>query len=32
MVTTMEPDSYPRPNWYPKMEDVEQEYAHLLRT
>jgi len=32
MVTTMEPEAYPRPDWYPKMEDVEKEYAHLLRT
>ena len=22
-----EPDSYPRPDWYPKVEDVEREYA-----
>ncbi|MCL0101702.1 amidohydrolase [Dehalococcoidia bacterium] len=25
--TTLEPESYPRPDWYPKLEDIEAEYA-----
>ncbi len=29
LFTTREPESYPRPDWYPKMDEVEKEFAHL---
>ncbi len=29
LCTTIEPESYPRPDWYPKAEEIELEYAPL---
>ena len=31
MFTTTAPASYPRPDWYPKTEEIEREYASLMR-
>ena len=30
LFTTTEPDSYPRPDWYPKIEEIEREYAERM--
>jgi len=27
--TSLEPEAYPRPDWYPKEAEIEREYAHL---
>ena len=29
--TSTEPESYPMPNWYPKTEDVDLEYADRMK-
>ena len=29
-VTSAEPESYPRPDWYPTREEIDREYADRL--